>query len=139
MNKKKDIFNSQILTFTHKLKKNLLFLDKPWLMPPLVVNLFRIYAKLMNIELGLNRKVRRAYGIDEIALVPGNRTLDYDLTDPSWSIGDFKREVPIVASAMDSVVDVNTAVELTKLGSLGVINMEGIQTRYENPDEILIK
>ena len=48
----------------------------------------------MNIELGLNKKVRRAYGIDEIALVPGNRTLDYDLTDPSWSIGDFKREVP---------------------------------------------
>ena len=91
----------------------------------------------MNIELGLNKKVRRAYGIDEIALVPGNRTLDYDLTDPSWSIGDIKREVPIVASAMDSVVDVNTAVELTKLGSIGVINMEGIQTRYENPDEIL--
>jgi len=56
------------------------------------------------------------------------------LTDPSWAIGDFKREVPIVASAMDSVVDVNTAVELTKLGSIGVINMEGIQTRYENPD-----
>ena len=59
------------------------------------------------------------------------------MTDPSWSIGDFKREVPIIASAMDSVVDVNTAIELTKLGSLGVINMEGIQTRYENPDEIL--
>ena len=59
------------------------------------------------------------------------------MTDPSWSIGDIKREVPILASAMDSVVDVNTAVELTKLGSLGVINMEGIQTRYENPDEIL--
>ena len=93
----------------------------------------------VNIELGLNKKVRRAYGIDEIALVPGKRTLDYDLTDPSWVIGDFKREVPIVASAMDSVVDVNTAVELTKLGALGVINMEGIQTRYENPDEILHK
>ena len=91
----------------------------------------------MNIELGLNKKVRRAYGIDEIALVPGNRTLDYDLTDPSWSIGNFKREVPIIASAMDSVVDVDTAVELTNLGALGVINMEGIQTRYENPDEIL--
>jgi len=91
----------------------------------------------VNIELGLNKKVRRAYGIDEIALVPGKRTLDYDLTDPSWSIGHFKREVPIVASAMDSVVDVNTSVELTKLGALGVINMEGVQTRYENPDEIL--
>ena len=91
----------------------------------------------VNIELGLNKKVRRAYGIDEIALVPGNRTLDFDLTDPSWMIGNLKREVPIVASAMDSVVDVNTAAELTKLGALGVINMEGIQTRYENPDEIL--
>ena len=91
----------------------------------------------MNIDLGLNKKVRRAYGIDEIALVPGNRTLDYNLTDPSWIIGDLKREVPILASAMDSVVDVNAAVELSKLGALGVMNMEGIQTRYENPDAIL--
>ena len=91
----------------------------------------------MNIELGLKRKVRRAYGIDEIALVPGEKTLDYDLTDPSWSLGNLKREVPIIASAMDSVVDVNTAVELTKLGALGVINMEGIQTRYKDPDAIL--
>ena len=113
-------------------------MNKPWLITPLVVNLIKIKEKnSVNIELGLNKKVRRAYGIDEIALVPGTRTLDYDLTDPSWLIGDLKREVPIVASAMDSVVDVNTAVELTKLGALGVINMEGIQTRYENPDEIL--
>ncbi len=93
----------------------------------------------MNIQLGLNKHVKRAYGIDEIALVPGKRTLDFDLTDPSWSIGNIKREVPIIASAMDSVVDVNTAVELSKLGALGVINMEGIQTRYENPDEVLKK
>ena len=91
----------------------------------------------MNIQLGLRKTVRRAYGIDEIALVPGKRTLDYELTDPSWSIGKFQREIPIIASAMDSVVDVKTAVELTKLGALGVLNMEGIQTRYENPDEIL--
>ena len=91
----------------------------------------------MDIQIGLNKKVRRAYGIDEIALVPGERTLDYDLTDTSWSIGTFKREVPIIASAMDSVVDVNTAAELSKLGSLGVLNMEGIQTRYENSDQIL--
>jgi len=116
-----------------------LFLNKSWLITPLVVNLIKINEKSVNIELGLNKKVKRAYGIDEIALVPGKRTLDYDLTDPTWIIGDFKREVPIVASAMDSVVDVNTAVELTKLGALGVINMEGIQTRYENPDEILNK
>ena len=91
----------------------------------------------MNIQIGLNKKVRRAYGIDEIALVPGIRTLDYDLTNTSWSIGNIQREIPIIASAMDSVVDVKTAVELSKLGSLGVLNMEGIQTRYENPIEIL--
>ena len=58
------------------------------------------------------------------------------MTDPSFLIGNIK-EVPIIASAMDSVVDVNTAAELSKLGALGVINMEGIQTRYENPEEIL--
>ena len=108
-----------------------------WLITLLVVNLIRIIKKSVNIEIGLNKKVKRAYGIDEIALVPGNRTLDYDLTDPSWSIGNIKRDIPIIASAMDSVVDVNTAAELSKLGALGVINMEGIQTRYKNPKEIL--
>tara|TARA_B100000965_G_scaffold361436_1_gene342801 strand:+ start:66 stop:1229 length:1164 start_codon:yes stop_codon:yes gene_type:complete len=91
----------------------------------------------VNIEIGLNKKVRRAYGIDEIALVPGQRTIDYDLTNTSWEIGNLKREVPIIASAMDSVVDVNTAIELSKLGALGVLNMEGIQTRYENPEKVL--
>ncbi len=114
-----------------------MFFNNYWLITPLVVNLIRINKKIVNIEIGLNKKVRRAYGIDEIALVPGARTLDYDLTNPSWSIGNIKREIPIIASAMDSVVDVNTAVELTKLGALGVLNMEGIQTRYENPKEIL--
>ena len=112
-------------------------MDNSWLITPLVVNLIRIIKISVNIELGLNKKVKRAYGIDEIALVPGKRTLDYDLTDPSWTVGKFKREVPIIASAMDSVVDVNTAAELTKLGALGVINMEGIQTRYKQPEEIL--
>ena len=110
---------------------------KSWLITPLVVNLIRIIKKSVNIEIGLNKKVRRAYGIDEIALVPGTRTLDYDLTNPSWSIGNIEREIPIIASAMDSVVDVDTAVELSKLGAIGVLNMEGIQTRYENPKEIL--
>ena len=114
-----------------------MFFNNYWLITPLVVNLIRINIKIVNIEIGLNKKVRRAYGIDEIALVPGTRTLDYDLTNPSWSIGNVKREIPIIASAMDSVVDVDTAVELSELGALGVLNMEGIQTRYENPKEIL--
>ena len=116
-----------------------MFLNNYWLITPLVVNLIRIIKKFVNIEIGLNKKVRRAYGIDEIALVPGTKTLDYDLTNPSWSIGNIEREIPIIASAMDSVVDVNTAVALSELGALGVLNMEGIQTRYENPEEILCK
>ena len=114
-----------------------MFFNNYWLITPLVVNLIRIIKKSVSIEIGLNKKVKRAYGIDEIALVPGNRTLDYDLTNPSWSIGNIKREIPIIASAMDSVVDVDTAVELSKLGALGVLNMEGIQTRYEDSKEIL--
>ena len=114
-----------------------MFFNNYWLITPLVVNLIRIIKKNVNIEIGLNKRIRRAYGIDEIALVPGKRTLDYDLTDPSWSIGNLRRDVPIIASAMDSVVDVNTAVELSKLGALGVLNMEGIQTRYKYPEEIL--
>ena len=91
----------------------------------------------MNIKIGLNKSVRRAYGIDEIALVPGERTLDYDLTNASWVIGGIEREVPIIASAMDSVVDVKTAIALSKMGSIGVLNMEGIQTRYEDSEIVL--
>jgi len=91
----------------------------------------------VNIKIGLNKSVRRAYGIDEIALVPGERTLDYNLTNASWVIGGIEREVPIIASAMDSVVDVDTAIALSKMGSIGVLNMEGIQTRYENPEIVL--
>ncbi|MFM6276840.1 MAG: GuaB3 family IMP dehydrogenase-related protein, partial [Dolichospermum sp.] len=80
---------------------------------------------------------RRAYGIDEIALVPGNRTLDPSLADTKWKIGNIEREIPIIASAMDGVVDVKMAVRLSQLGALGVINLEGIQTRYDDPEPIL--
>ena len=91
----------------------------------------------MDIQLGRGKTVRRAYGFDEIALVPGNRTLDPQLADTSWQIGGIEREVPIIASAMDGVVDVDIAVKLSQLGALGVINLEGIQTRYEDPNPIL--
>ena len=131
--------NFQILTFSLNNDKNLFFLNKSWLKCPLVVNLFKMSFAIVNIKIGINRTVRRAYGIDEIALVPGIRTLDYELTDPSWKIGGIHREIPIIASAMDSVVDVNTAVSLSKLGALGVLNIEGIQTRYEDPTKVLEK
>jgi len=91
----------------------------------------------VEIQLGRSRTVRRAYGIDEIALVPGGRTVDPEITDSSWSLGGIRREIPIIASAMDGVVDVNTCVELSRLGALGVLNLEGIQCRYEDPDPIL--
>ena len=91
----------------------------------------------MNIQLGRSRTVRRAYGIDEIALVPGGRTVDPEVTDSSWSLGGIQREIPIIASAMDGVVDVGMCIELTRLGALGVLNLEGVQCRYDDPEPIL--
>ena len=91
----------------------------------------------VDIQIGRGKTARRAYGIDEIALVPGNRTLDPSLTDTKWHIGNIEREIPIIASAMDSVVDVSMAVRLSQLGALGVLNLEGIQTRYAEPKSIL--
>ncbi|MBH8554321.1 GuaB3 family IMP dehydrogenase-related protein [Nostocaceae cyanobacterium CENA357] len=91
----------------------------------------------MEIQLGRGKTARRAYGIDEIALVPGNRTLDPSLADTKWRIGNIEREIPIIASAMDGVVDVQMAVRLSQLGALGVLNLEGIQTRYADPNPIL--
>jgi IMP dehydrogenase len=91
----------------------------------------------VDIQIGKGKTARRAYGIDEIALVPGLRTLDPSMTDTSWQIGGIQREIPIIASAMDGVVDVKMAAELSKLGAMGVINLEGIQTRYSDPNPIL--
>lgn len=91
----------------------------------------------MNIQIGRGKAARRAYGFDEIALVPGQRTLDPKLADTSWRIGGIEREIPIIASAMDGVVDVQMAVQLSQMGALGVLNLEGIQTRYDDPNPIL--
>jgi IMP dehydrogenase len=91
----------------------------------------------VDIQLGRSRTVRRAYGIDEIALVPGSRTVDPAITDSSWSLGGIAREIPIIASAMDGVVDVAMAVELSRQGALGVLNLEGVQCRYDDPNPVL--
>ena len=91
----------------------------------------------MDTIIGRGKTARRAYGIDEIALVPGVRTLDPSLADTRWSLGNIEREIPIIASAMDGVVDTKMAVLLSELGALGVLNLEGIQTRYEDPNPIL--
>ncbi len=91
----------------------------------------------MDISIGRGKQARRAYGFDEIALVPGARTLDPSLADTTWEIGGIKRSIPIIASAMDGVVDVKMAGLLSELGSLGVLNLEGVQTRYDDPEPIL--
>ena len=91
----------------------------------------------MDTIIGRGKTARRAYGIDEIALVPGVRTLDPSLADTRWSLGNIEREIPIIASAMDGVVDTKMSVLLSELGALGVLNLEGIQTRYEDPNPIL--
>ena len=91
----------------------------------------------MDIQIGRGKQARRAYGIDEIALIPGQRTLDPHLADTRWRLGELTREIPILASAMDGVVDVRMALLLSELGALGVLNLEGIQTRYADPGPIL--
>jgi IMP dehydrogenase len=91
----------------------------------------------VDIQIGRGKQARRAYGIDEIALVPGLRTVDPQVTDTRWTIGNITRNIPIIASAMDGVVDVKMAIELSKLGAMGVINIEGVQTRYADPNPVL--
>ncbi|PIU42348.1 MAG: GuaB3 family IMP dehydrogenase-related protein [Candidatus Omnitrophica bacterium CG07_land_8_20_14_0_80_42_15] len=91
----------------------------------------------MAFWIGKNRKARRCYGFDEVALVPGNVTINPNETDVSWKLDGKKYNIPIIASAMDGVVDVNFAIAMGKLGGLAVLNLEGIQTRYDNPKEVL--
>ena len=91
----------------------------------------------MDIQLGRSKTVRRAYGIDEIALVPGGRTVDPEVTDTTWTLGGIERSITIIDSAMDGVVDVDMAVRLSQLGALGVLNLEGVQARYEDPNPVL--
>ncbi|MEO0855190.1 MAG: GuaB3 family IMP dehydrogenase-related protein, partial [Cyanobacteria bacterium J06648_11] len=93
----------------------------------------------MDIQLGRGKTARRAYGFDEIALSPGNRTIDPRAIDTSWTIGGIDRDIPIIASAMDGVVDVRMATLLSELGAFGVINLDGIQTRYADPEPVLDK
>ncbi len=86
---------------------------------------------------GRERKARKAYGFDEVALVPGRKTIDPNDVDVSWNLRDSHFNIPILASAMDGVVDVNFAVEIGKLGGLAVLNLEGIQTRYEDSQKVV--
>ena len=91
----------------------------------------------MEVEIGRGKKGRRAYGFDDIAIVPSRRTRDPDDVDISWNLGPYRFELPLLASAMDGVVSPATAIELGRIGGLGVLNLEGIWSRYEDADEQL--
>ena len=93
----------------------------------------------MGMWIGRNRKARVTYGFDDIALVPGDITINPNEVDTTMQIGPHKIRVPIMASAMDGVVDVRFAIEMGKLGGIAVLNLEGVQTRYNNPNKVLDK
>ena len=91
----------------------------------------------MEIEIGRGKKARRAYGFDDVAIVPSRRTRDPDDVDITWTLDHYRFELPLLASAMDGVVSPNTAGIIGKLGGLAVLNLEGIWTRYEDADDML--
>lgn len=89
--------------------------------------------------IGKDRQAKRAYGFDEIALAPSTVTVDIDDVDVSTRIGDLQLPIPFLASAMDGVVNVKFSIALGKLGGVAVLNLDGVQTRYENPQEAINK
>src|SRR5690349_10783258 len=93
----------------------------------------------MEVEIGRGKKARRAYGFDDIAIVPSRRTRDPDDVDISWTLGPYRFELPLLASAMDGVVSPESAGIIGRLGGLAVLNLEGIWTRYEDADDILAR
>ncbi|MHB8328359.1 MAG: GuaB3 family IMP dehydrogenase-related protein [Acidimicrobiales bacterium] len=89
---------------------------------------------MAEIEIGIYKSGRQAYGFDDIAIVPSRRTRDPEDVDISWEIDAFRFELPLMAAAMDGVVSPRTAIEIGKLGGLAVLNLEGLWTRYEDPE-----
>jgi IMP dehydrogenase len=88
----------------------------------------------VEIEIGRGKKARRAYGFDDIAIVPSRRTRDAEDVDIGWKLGEHLVELPLLASAMDGVVSPATAIALGRLGGIGVLNLEGLWGRYEDAD-----
>jgi IMP dehydrogenase len=95
-----------------------------------------VLSLAMDIEIGKGKTARRAYGLDEIAIVPSRRTRDPEDIDISWALGDLHLDLPCLASALDAAVDPTTAGIIGSLGGLAVLNLEGLQTRYEDPGPV---
>ena len=99
--------------------------------------LARPLAESEYLPIGRSKKARRAYGFDEVALVPGRVTVNPEEIDISAVIGGHQLDIPILASAMDGSVDVEFAIAMGRLGGLAVLNVDGVQTRYEDPRDVL--
>src|SRR5437660_11346915 len=91
---------------------------------------------MAEVEIGIGKSGRRAYGFDDIAIVPSRRTRDPEDVDISWEIDAFRFDLPLMAAAMDGVTSPGTAIEVGHLGGVGVLNLEGLWTRYEDPDPL---
>src|SRR3954471_4295314 len=92
---------------------------------------------MADIDIGTAKRGRRAYAFDDIVIVPSRRTRDPLEVSTAWQIDAYRFELPVLAAPMDSVVSPETAVLLGKLGGLGVLNLEGLWTRYEDPAPLL--
>ncbi len=93
-------------------------------------------TRVAEVEIGRGKSGRRAYGFDDIAIVPSRRTRDPEDVDISWELDAFRFQLPLMASAMDGVVSPATAIEVGRLGGVGVLNLEGLWTRYEDPEPL---
>src|SRR6185312_3360731 len=92
---------------------------------------------MTEIEIGSAKRGRRAYSFDDIAIVPSRRTRDPEEVSTAWQIDAYRFELPIMAAPMDSVMSPETAIALGRHGGLGVLNLEGLWTRYDDPADVL--
>ena len=92
---------------------------------------------MTEIEIGKAKRARRAYSFDDIAIVPSRRTRDPEEVSVAWQIDAYRFEIPVLAAPMDSVMSPRTAIDFGKHGGLGVLDLEGLWTRYDDPDPLL--
>src|SRR4051794_7807130 len=96
----------------------------------------KVGSAMAEVEIGLGKTGRRAYGLDEISIVPSRRTRDAEVVDISWEIDAFTFPLPIMAAPMDGVTSPATAIEVGRLGGVGVLNLEGLWCRYDEPTSL---
>src|SRR3712207_309730 len=94
---------------------------------------------MTEIEIGRAKRARRAYAFDDVAIVPSRRTRDPEEVSVAWQIDAYRFELPVLAAPMDSVMSPATAIALGRFGGLGVLNLEGLWTRYDDPTDLLVE